>query len=437
MQKIFGTDGVRGVFGEDITPDLAYNIGKAIAIYTKAEKNILIAKDTRLSSDVLLTAFTCGATSMGACVVYMGQVTTPCLSYTTKSYNFGCGVMITASHNQSEYNGIKIFKSNGEKLGAVEEKKLTHIFKNIKSFTIDRNSKCGKFSIKYGLTNKYITYLKSLVKDKYFEISVAFDCANGVPYKIISKIFDNNFKNVYFINTSQNGKKVNQNCGATDTTSLTDFVVKNSLDLGFAFDGDGDRVIAVDGSGKIFDGDDILYNLGLYFKKQNMLNKDTVVGTTMTNLGLERAFEKEGIKLLRVDVGDKYIVDKLVDERLSLGGEKAGHIIPKKYTNTGDGILTALVLLPMFCKYGLKKVENMPQKIVNIDCAKKAKERLTQNKELFDFLETKKKDFNECRVVVRPSGTENKIRVMVEGKDFDLVQRLLDEVCLYITKNCL
>ena len=174
MQKIFGTDGVRGVYGEDITPQLAFDMGRAIAIYTKAEKNILIAKDTRESCDVLLTSFVGGATAMGATVIYMGQVTTPCLSYTTRFGDFSCGVMITASHNSSEFNGIKIFKSNGEKLGVVDEKKLTHIYKNLENFTLDKNSKCGKFGVKYGLTQKYLGYLKSIIKDKFFIVNSFF-----------------------------------------------------------------------------------------------------------------------------------------------------------------------------------------------------------------------------------------------------------------------
>ena len=428
MQKIFGTDGARGVYGVEITPQLAFDIGRALAIYTKAEKNILIAKDTRISSDVLLTSFVSGATSMGANVIYMGLVTTPCLSYITRHGDFACGVMITASHNSFEYNGIKIFKSNGEKLGVIDEKKLTHIYKNLSNFSLDKNSKCGKFSIKYGLTQKYINYLKSLIKDKFFDISVAFDCANGVSYRILTKLFDNNFKNVYFINTSQNGKKVNHDCGATDTGSLRDFVVNNGVDIGFAFDGDGDRVIAVNNKGEMLDGDDILYNLALSFKKQKMLNKNTVVGTSMTNMALERSLMAEDIGLVRVDVGDKYIVDKLNANGYSLGGEKAGHIIAKRYTNTGDGVLTALVLLNACNIEDIKKIKNLPQKIVNIDCSKKAKESFATNKIFESQLIELKNSYKEYRIVVRPSGTENKLRIMAEGASEDIINKIIDQI---------
>lgn len=428
MQKIFGTDGARGVYGVDITPRLAFDMGKAIAIYTKAEKNILIAKDTRLSSDVLLTSFVSGATSMGANVIFMGQVTTPCLSYTTRFGDFACGVMITASHNSYEYNGIKIFKSNGEKLGVIDEKKLTHIYKNLDNFALDKTSKCGKFSIKYGLMQKYISYLKSLIKDKFFDISVAFDCANGVSYKIVNKLFDNNFKSVYFINTSQNGKKVNQNCGATDTQSLSEFVVKNGVDIGFAFDGDGDRVIAVNSKGETLDGDDILYNLAVHFKEQNALKKSIIVGTSMTNMALEKALKNKEITLERVDVGDKYIVDLLNKKGLSLGGEKAGHIIPKRYTNTGDGVLTSLLLLGVVETKKLAKIANYPQKIVNIDCTKKDKENVFLDKDFVTFVEKIKEKYIDYRIVVRPSGTENKLRIMVEGTNIDIVEKIIEQI---------
>lgn len=438
MQKIFGTDGVRGIFGEEITPTLAYDIGRALALYTKDKEKsqILIAKDTRSSGDILLTSFVSGAMSMGVFVTYMGVTTTPSLSYTTRNFGFGVGVMITASHNSYEYNGIKIFKSNGEKLGVKEEKILTKIYKSLNNFSIAPASKCGKLLIKYNLGGKYFSYLKSLIKDKYFDFSVAFDCANGVTYKILQKLFDNNFKNVFIINISQNPRKVNFECGATDTKSLANFVVSNNLDFGFAFDGDGDRVVMVDSQGKLFDGDDILYNLALYLDKKNKLKKATVVGTTMTNLGLEKALKKEGIKLIREDVGDKYIVDRLVKDKLSLGGEKAGHIIPYEFTNTGDGVMTSLIMLNVIKKGGLTKVPELPQVFVNIKVSKKVKEGFLSNSKVNEYIEKVKSENEDIRLVVRPSGTENIIRIMVEGEAYDKCRLIADEISNFIQINC-
>ena len=434
MQKIFGTDGARGVYGVDITPKLAFDMGRALAVYTKAEKNILIAKDTRDSCDVLLTAFASGAMSVGANVVCMGLVTTPCLSYTTRYGDFACGVMITASHNSCEYNGIKIFKSNGEKLGEKEEKELTDIYENIDSICKKQKFQCGKFVVNNSLIKKYIKYLKSFINDNCLNKSIAFDCANGVSHVIIKKIFDKNNKNIYLINTSQEGNKVNKNCGATDPKSLSNFVVKNKIDIGFAFDGDGDRIIAVDNRGQIIDGDDILYNLAIYLKGKKALNKNVVVGTSMTNMALEKAFYDGGIQIERVDVGDKYIVDRLVKEKLSLGGEKAGHIIPYQYTNTGDGVLVALLLAKIANERAIEKIKNCPQKIVNIECSKKAKDNILSNIELKNFIQTIKDKYINYRVVVRPSGTENKIRIMVEGEKTDNVEDIIKQITDNILK---
>ncbi len=437
MQKIFGTDGIRGVYGEDITPELAYNVGRAIAIYIKDKnKDILIAKDTRLSCDVLLSSFVAGATSMGVNVVHMGICSTPALAYTTKVHNFGCGIMITASHNSQEYNGIKVFKGNGEKLGESEEKVLTDIFDNLQAYSLTKQSPCGKFISKPSLIHSYLKHLKKIIKGKYYDLSVAFDCSNGATNKILSQLFEDNFKKLYIINTSMSGKKVNENCGATSPTGLSEFVKNNNLDLGFAFDGDGDRVIMVGKGGEVFDGDDILYNLAKCLKSKNKLKANAVVGTIMTNLGVERALSKEGIALYRVSVGDKYIVDKLKADSLVLGGEKAGHIIPYDYTNTGDGVLTSLIILEAF-EGKFTKVKNLPQELVNLPCKKEVKEKLFDSKSFALYLENLEKENSDYRVVVRPSGTENKIRVMVEGASEQKVKGLSTNICSYIQKNFL
>ncbi len=439
MQKIFGTDGARGIYPVDITPGLVFDMGRALALYLKNKKNnnILIAKDTRLSSDILLTSFASGCMSMGAMVTYMGHCTTPCLAYVTREKKYTCGVMITASHNSYEYNGVKIFKSNGEKLGPKEEKVLTKIFNSLDSFAYSESNNCGKLKIKYNLKETYIKHLKNIIKDKYYDMSVAFDCANGVSYKIIQKLFDDNFRQLFFVNTSQNGKNVNHKCGATDTQSLGDFVVKNKLDLGFAFDGDADRVVMVDGSGKTYDGDDIVYNLALYLKQKGKLRGSCVVGTSMTNLGLEKALEKEDILLKRVEVGDKYIVDSLKQNGYVLGGEKAGHIIPYDYTNTGDGVLTSLIMLDAISKNGIKKVVNYPQQLINIPVSKELKDSVMTDRDVLDFVEGVKRLNPDYRIVVRPSGTENKIRVMVEGICEIKVNEIVSKVCEFITQKYL
>ncbi len=430
MQKIFGTDGVRGIYGQDITPRLANDMGRAVATYLKQNNKhtILIAKDTRASGDILITAFASGAMARGVNVIYMGLTTTPALSYTTKVCNFGAGIMVTASHNAVEYNGIKIFKSSGEKLSAEDESALINIYENI-----DKESNaCGTLSIRYHLSSKYINYLKKLLKGKYFDYSVAFDCANGVTYKILRGLLDNHFKKVYLINTSFNAQSVNVNCGATDTLSLAQFVVDNRLDFGFAFDGDGDRVIMVDSNGDELDGDDILYNLAIYLKKQNKLKNNAVVGTIMANLGLEKALIMQGVTLLRENVGDKYIIDRLIKDDLSLGGEKAGHIIPYAYTNTGDGILTSIVLLTVMQKSKLVKVKKYPQENISLEVTKASKQAFATNKLIEDYLQKVIEQNSDCRFVVRASGTENKIRIMVEGEEKSKVFALAHQIKDYI-----
>jgi phosphoglucosamine mutase len=248
---------------------------------------------------------------------------------------------------------------------------------------------------------------------------------------VLSKIVKKS-NNVCLINTKQDGKKVNEKCGATDTKSLADFVVNKGFDYGFAFDGDGDRVVMVDGRGRYYDGDFILYNLALNLKKEGKLNKSTVVGTSMTNMGCEIALQKEGINLERVDVGDKYIVDKLSSDNLSLGGESAGHIIAYDYTNTGDGVLTALIMLNMIKKYGIKTFCTMPQKTVNINCSKQAKNRLLKNKDFNKNLSQIEQEHNDYRILVRVSGTENKIRVMVEGENMTKIDDVINKVCFKV-----
>ena len=438
MQKIFGTDGVRGIYGEEITPKLAYDVGRAVALYLKDKEciNILVAKDTRLSGDILMTAFSSGAMSMGVSVTYIGKVTTPCVAYLTKTCNFGLGVMITASHNSKIYNGIKIFKSNGEKLGEKEEQKLTNIYKHLDNFQLMPSTKVGKLIIRRNLPVKYYNFLKSIIRDKTFDFSVAFDCANGVAYSILKKLFDNNFKKVHLINISQNGNKVNHECGATDTASLSRYVVDNNIDFGFAYDGDADRVVMVDGTGQLLDGDDILYNLAIYLKQNKKLKKNIVVGTTMTNIGLELALKDQGIGLIREDVGDKYIVDRLTKGNLSLGGEKAGHIIPLYYTNTGDGILTSLIMLSVISQNQLKKVKTYPQVFINISVDRKTKEKFLKSSRIEAKIKTLSLSNKDSRIVVRPSGTENKIRIMVEDFDKEKAENLALEIQKYIEQEC-
>lgn len=428
---MFGTDGIRGIFGEKLTCSLAFKVGRAIGIECVGceGKGVVVGRDTRPSGVALMHALISGILSQGINVADLGIATTPAVGFmTSKGYNFG--VVITASHNTAEYNGIKIFNKCGMKLLSAEESKMENVLKNINRYAYSKN--VGR--LKNTKPKEYFEFLTSILKEHKFEFRVCFDCANGAGLAIAKKVFKDRFKEVFFINTSTNGDNINKGCGATSVGALRQFVLLKKLDFGFAFDGDADRIIMIDRFGNSIDGDGVLRILTEYFLSENELFS-CVVGTVLTNSGLENYLKTQGLKLVRTAVGDKFISEHMFKNKLVLGGEPAGHIIIANLNPTGDGILCAIMLvLAIFklgknCKRWFCGYDQIPQYYLNI---KYDGDHMVANGECLDVTKivnklTRKAGKN-CRLVVRKSGTEPLIRIMIEGYNKEKIERTLEAI---------
>lgn len=423
MGIFFGTDGIRGLVNSELTFDLAFKCGNALGV-SKPNAKILIGRDTRISGSYLSIAVAGGAISAGAKVVDIGICPTAGIAYLTKILKYDFGVVISASHNPPDYNGIKIFDCNGYKLGDKNENLLERKFVNT-TYVAPKNIK--NYVQNYKITSKYTDFLKNSCNLSLNGLKIVVDCSNGAAYKYAPKVFKNLGAEVIKINSSNNGSNINKDCGSLHPESLCQKVVKEKADMGFAFDGDSDRILACDENGNILDGDIILYMLAKYFKGNKLLSKNTIVGTSHTNMGIENSLQKIGIKLLRSDVGDKYVLEKMLENNLSLGGEKSGHIILSEYATTGDGILAAIKLAEMVVSSNKKlstlaKVKLYPQ--INIDCIVKDKLRIINNLTLSNIITEQEKILgNNSRIMVRVSGTEPKIRIMVESLNTEQAQK--------------
>lgn len=427
MGIYFGTDGIRGIVNNDLTEQIAEMVGNALARKKKKAK-ILIGRDTRVSGSFLLVAIATGALKGGADVVDVGVLPTPAISFLVKNKKFDYGVVVSASHNPKEYNGIKIFNSEGKKLSEKEESELERFFACPQTYS---SLKVGSFKSSPNLKNAYINYLKS-ISQNLNGLKVVLDCSNGASYFTAPKIFKSLGADVIKTACSNNGKKINENCGSTHIENLKNKVLKERADVGFAFDGDADRIIAVDEKGDVFDGDKILYILAVQLHEKGLLNGDTIVGTSHTNTGLLIALNKKKINLIRTDIGDKYVIDAMEKMNLSLGGEQSGHIIIKPFLPTGDGVLSALQIA------GIMKTKNkslselfdaklLPQINKNIVVEDKLKvlnnEKLSQS-----VLQISNEIAPVGRILVRASGTEPKIRVMIEHPDEEKAKRYVVEL---------
>lgn len=427
MGIYFGTDGIRGIVNNDLTEQIAEMVGNALARKKKKAK-ILIGRDTRVSGSFLLVAIATGALKGGADVVDVGVLPTPAISFLVKNKKFDYGVVVSASHNPKEYNGIKIFNSEGKKLSEKEESELERFFACPQTYS---SLKVGGFKSSPNLKNAYIKYLKS-ISQNLNGLKVVLDCSNGASYFTAPKIFKSLGADVIKTACSNNGKKINENCGSTHIENLKNKVLKERADVGFAFDGDADRIIAVDEKGDVFDGDKILYILAVQLHEKGLLNGDTIVGTSHTNTGLLIALNKKKINLIRTDIGDKYVIDAMEKMNLSLGGEQSGHIIIKPFLPTGDGVLSALQIA------GIMKTKNkslselfdaklLPQINKNIVVEDKLKvlnnEKLSQS-----VLQISNEIAPVGRIFVRASGTEPKIRVMIEHPDEEKAKRYVVEL---------
>lgn len=443
--KYFGTDGFRGEANKDLNVYHAFKIGRFIGDYFSKNKNgngrILIGKDTRRSSYMFEDALSAGITSSGSNAHLLHVTPTPSVSYITRTEDFDCGIMITASHNPYHDNGIKIINKNGEKM---EDEFLyeleAYLDSDIKDIDLAIGEEIGRTVDYIGGRNRYIAYLIQTVRKSFEGIKVGLDCANGAAFTIAKPVYDALGADTYVINADPNGFNINNKAGSTHIEGLQKFVVENKLDIGFAFDGDCDRCIAVDNEGNILDGDSILYVLAKYMKKENALESNTVVTTVMSNLGLYKAFDNLGINYEKTDVGDKNVHDRMYEKDIELGGEQSGHIILKKFANTGDGMLTSLKIMEAMieAKSDLKSLVRdlkiFPQVLINVRV--KDKNTVLDNEAVKKSIDEVEKTLSDSgRVLVRKSGTEPLIRVMVEAQNQELAEKSADKIVTTIKSN--
>ena len=436
MGKYFGTDGFRGEANVNLTVEHAFKVGRFLGWYFGQEHKakVVIGKDTRRSSYMFEDALSAGLTASGADVYLLHVTTTPSVSYVTRTEDFDCGIMISASHNIFYDNGIKIINQKGHKMEAEVEAKIeAYIDGEIGEIPFATREKVGR-TVDYAAgRNRYIGHLISMATRSFKDKRVGLDCSNGSASSIAKSVFDALGAKTYVINDEPDGTNINRNCGSTHIEVLQEYVKEKKLDVGFAYDGDADRCLAVDEEGKLVDGDLILYVCGKYLKEQGRLNGDTIVTTIMSNLGLYKACDKVGLKYEKTAVGDKYVYENMLQNNYSLGGEQSGHIIFSKYATTGDGILTSLLLMEVMLekKKSLASltegVKIYPQLLKNVRVADKKTAR--ENPAVMRAIEKVAEDLGEDgRILVRESGTEPVIRVMVEAATDELCLKYVDGV---------
>lgn len=443
MSKYFGTDGFRGEANKTLTVDHAFKVGRFLGWYYQQQSGasckIVIGKDTRRSSYMFEYALAAGITASGSDAYLLHVTTTPSVAYVTKTDGFDCGIMISASHNPFYDNGIKVINSKGEKLDDETIAKIEeYIDGDPDSVPLAQGEKIGR-TVDYSAgRNRYIGFLISLATRSFKNMKVGIDCSNGSASSIAKSVFDALGAKTYVINNEPDGTNINRDCGSTHPEAIQKYVVDNKLDIGFAYDGDADRCFAVDENGRIIDGDLILYVCGSYLKEKGQLDKDTVVTTIMSNLGLYKAFDKIGVKYEKTAVGDKYVYENMAQNGYKLGGEESGHIIFGKYASTGDGILTSLMVMEAVLekKMSLAKlaepVKIYPQLLKNV--------RVTDKNDTMNDADVKaavEKVAEELgsngRILVRGSGTEPLVRVMVEAQDDNICAECVDKVIKVIT----
>lgn len=435
MARLFGTDGVRGVANEELTPLLAMQLGQAGAtVLTKENEHrptIMVGCDTRISGDMLANAMMAGICSVGANAVYVGVIPTPAVAYLTKKYKVEAGVVISASHNPVEFNGIKFFDGNGYKLPDSMEDEIEELIRNgMRGVEFPIGSRVGKIKYRTDAREEYINHAIQAVPVDLSGMKIVVDCAEGAAYYTSVEALRELGANVVPIHNMPDGTNINSNCGSTHMDELQARVVYEKADVGLAFDGDADRLLAVDENGVIVDGDQVMAIVGTHMKAQGKLKKDTIVATVMSNLGFFKMGERERLHIEQTKVGDRYVLERMREIGASLGGEQSGHIIFLDENTTGDGLLSALHLLEVMVdtKKPLSELAQvmtvMPQALVNARVPNHRKERYMEYPEIADAIAGLDRKFaGEGRVLIRPSGTEPKVRVMIEGKD----QKMIDE----------
>ena len=439
MSRMFGTDGVRGIANTELTADLAYALGRAGAfVLTEGthKPKILVAKDTRISGDMLEAALVAGILSVGAEAVILGVVPTPAVAHLTREYNADAGVMISASHNPVEYNGIKFFDGRGYKLSDELEDQIQAVIEgNFADVPSPVGGAVGRSYTEETALREYIDYAMGTIKTDLKGLRVALDCANGAAYKAAVKAFRALGARVYVINDNPDGNNINENCGSTHMEELMDYVVRKNCDIGFAFDGDADRCLAVDEKGNMINGDFLLTICAKALKAAGKLNDDTLVVTVMSNLGLDIAAKREGINLVKTKVGDRYVLEEMLKENYILGGEQSGHIIFLDHNTTGDGLVTALQIAAILKESGKTFSElagvmkELPQVLVNAKVPNEKKNIYLEDAEIIEAIKAVEAKLNGVgRVLIRPSGTEPLVRVMLEGENQEEINEMANSL---------
>lgn len=444
MGKYFGTDGVRGVANSELTPELAFKLGRCGGYVLTKDKNhpkVLIGRDTRISGHMLEGALVAGLLSIGAEVMRLGVLSTPGVAYLTKALGAEAGVMISASHNPVADNGIKFFGPDGFKLSDEQELEIESLM-DMEEDQLPRpvGSDLGQVNDYFEGGQKYLQYLKQTVDEDFSGIHIALDCAHGATSSLASHLFADLDADLSMIGASPNGLNINEGVGSTHPETLAAFVKEKEADIGLAFDGDGDRLIAIDENGDIVDGDQIMYICGKYLKEQGRLKHSTVVSTVMSNLGFYKALEANEIESIQTAVGDRYVVEEMKKNGYNLGGEQSGHIIFLDYVTTGDGLLTGLQLVNIMkmSKKPLselaKEMQKFPQKLVNIRVTDK--HHVTDNEKVSAIITEVENEMNgNGRILVRPSGTEPLVRVMAEAATEELCNTYVERIAAVVKQE--
>jgi phosphoglucosamine mutase len=440
MGKLFGTDGVRGVANLELTPKLAYQLGQAGAYVltgeTKHTPRILVGMDTRISGDMLEAALISGICSVGAQVISLGVIPTPAIAYLTRLYDADAGVVISASHNPFEYNGIKFFNSNGYKLPDAIEDKIEEIISNGgEELPKPIGQNVGYKAYQESAVEDYVSFVKGTITGNLEGIKVAIDCANGASFQAAPMALFELKADVSVINNEPDGININSGCGSTHMQELQAYVKETNADIGLAFDGDADRVLAVDENGNIVDGDQIMAIIGLHLKEQGMLAHNTIVATVMSNMGLGIMAKDNGLNIEKTKVGDRYVLEEMINSGYMLGGEQSGHIIFLEHNTTGDGLLTGVQLMKVIKDSGKKLSELasvmqvLPQVLINAKVTNEKKYKYLEDDVIKKMCQELEDEFKgEGGVLIRPSGTEPLVRVMIEGKDKEIITRRAKEL---------
>ena len=453
MRKYFGTDGIRRIANTDLTPELVYKVAKAGAYVLSKHKKagaptILIGRDTRLSGTLIESAMVAGFLSYGANVKLLGVIPTPGVAFLTRKLNADASVVISASHNTFEFNGIKFFSNKGMKISDELEEEIEEIMESGKLDELTAvNEHIGVSEYREDLIDEYVYFfrknfdddMEKLVTDDFV---IGLDTANGATYKVAEKVFSTLGIKYKIISNNPDGININENCGSTHLEGLKKFVVENKLSMGVAFDGDGDRCLAVDEKGNDIDGDKILAIISKTLIKKGKLKNNTIVATVMSNLGLNKYAENNNLNLIQTKVGDRYVLEEMLKNGYNLGGEQSGHVILLDYNPTGDGILTSLMLIKSILEEGKKASEMAsvitlyPQVLVNAKVSNDKKYDYKENNEIKTAIEKLEAEFaGNGRVLIRPSGTEPLVRVMIEGKNQDYIKEKAEEIASLIEKN--